>query len=213
MKFKKWLQEELRDLHAQYSLSNNFESIVKRLTVEQIQVLVEQMDDIRTPEEAVKDYFIEVELAKSILEEIGYVVEQPKKVIIPKIIADHIQMTKESGESLLRALGSIKLSGTELINWINQDGNDELFCRAWLDESYEVSQKFDVKEGDWVIGRGEHSHDIRVVESCDIDVDDEFAGILLVDGIRDEYYGISELDEFYKKYRLFVKKENLEAVA
>lgn len=136
--------------------------------------------------------------------------DEPEKVVIPKFVADHIQMQKGLDESLLRALGLIKLSGTELINWINQDGNDELFCRAWLDEKYEVSQKFDVKEGDWVIGRDKNSHDIRVVEACDIDVEDEFAGILLVNGIEDEYYCISELDEFYKKYRLFVKKENLE---
>ena len=210
MKGKKWLLEEIRDLHAQYS--NNFESIVKRLIVEQIQVLVEQMDDTRTPEEAVKDYFTGVELSKNLLEENGYVVEQPKMVIIPKFVADHIEMLKESGESLLCTLGLMKLGGAELINWINQDGNDEIFCKAWMDGNYTVSPKFDVKEGDWVIDRDAHSHDIRVVEACDIDVDDEFAGILLVNGIMDEYYGISELDEFYKKYRLFVKKENLEEV-
>lgn len=59
-----------------------------------------------------------------------------------------------------------------------------------------------VKEGDVVIRNMKHSCDVRFVEAADE------TGILLVNGIKDQYYEPEEFDDFYDKYELLVRKED-----
>lgn len=66
--------------------------------------------------------------------------DEPEKVVIPVFMAEHIIRQKELTATLLQAIGRIKLSGTEMVNWITNDGNDVLFCKAWLD-GYEVKKE------------------------------------------------------------------------
>jgi hypothetical protein len=58
--------------------------------------------------------------------------------------------------------------------------------------------------GDLVISREIHSCDVRFVEDSDKE------GILLVNGVSDISYGKNQQEDFNRKWRLFVKKENTE---
>lgn len=70
----------------------------------------------------------------------------------------------------------------------------------------EVSLLNQVKQGDLVVERGEHSCNVKFVEGADE------TGILLVDGVKDEYFEAEDggLERFYEKYKLLCKKENME---
>ena len=79
-----------------------------------------------------------------------------------------------------------------------------------MKEEHKVST-WDVKVGDLVIRRGRHEACIYIVEYVDED------GILLVNGVQDEFFTNSDCrsinDEtlyyFYNNFRLLVKRENL----
>ncbi len=66
--------------------------------------------------------------------------DEPEKPVVPQFVAEHIIRQKELTATLLQAIGRIKLSGTEMVNWITTDGNDVLFCKAWL-YGYEVEKE------------------------------------------------------------------------
>ena len=59
-----------------------------------------------------------------------------------------------------------------------------------------------VKEGDLVIRKGKHSCDIRFVEGADE------TGILLVNGIKDEFYEPKEFDLFEATYQMLCRRES-----
>ena len=61
-----------------------------------------------------------------------------------------------------------------------------------------------IEKGDLVIKRGEHEAKVYFVEG----VDDE--SILLVNGVRDEYFeGKKDIELFHKQFRLLAKAEHL----
>ena len=61
-----------------------------------------------------------------------------------------------------------------------------------------------IEKGDLVIKRGEHEAIVYFVEG----VDDE--SILLVNGVRDEYFeGEKDIELFHKQFRLLAKAEHL----
>ena len=61
-----------------------------------------------------------------------------------------------------------------------------------------------IEKGDLVIKRGRHAAKVYFVE----DFDNE--SILLVNGVRDEYFeGEKDIERFHKSYRLLVKAEHL----
>ena len=61
-----------------------------------------------------------------------------------------------------------------------------------------------IEKGDLVINRGRHAAKVYFVE----DFDNE--SILLVNGVRDEYFeGEKDIERFHKSYRLLVKAEHL----
>ena len=61
-----------------------------------------------------------------------------------------------------------------------------------------------IEKGDLVIQRGRHAAKVYFVE----DFDNE--SILLVNGVRDEYFeGEKDIERFHKSYRLLVKAEHL----
>ncbi|HIA3653830.1 TPA: DUF1642 domain-containing protein [Enterococcus faecium] len=139
--------------------------------------------------------------------------EEPKKPVVPKFVAEWIEYAKKKGDSLAISFKPWNLYGVEYSKadrWI--EDNQETFARAWID-GYEVEEsKWVVNEGDLVIRKGEHEAKVYFVESVDDD------GILLVNGIKDEFF--TDLDErsvdeesinyFYENFRLLAKKENLE---
>ena len=61
-----------------------------------------------------------------------------------------------------------------------------------------------IEKGDLVIKRGKHEAKVYFV----VDVDDE--SILLVNGVRDEYFeGEKDIELFHKQFRLLAKAEHL----
>lgn len=86
------------------------------------------------------------------------------------------------------------------------------FTKINLPDEIERAPKWEVYVGDLVIRRGSHEAKVYFVEAIDDD------GILLVNGIKDEFFTNSEdrsideetVDYFYANFRLLAKSENLE---
>ncbi|EJX8830640.1 DUF1642 domain-containing protein [Enterococcus faecalis] len=67
--------------------------------------------------------------------------DEPKKVIVPKVVADWLEYTKKKGDSLIDSFNPWDLYGAEYSDansWIND--NQETFARAWID-GYEVEKE------------------------------------------------------------------------
>lgn len=145
--------------------------------------------------------------------------DEPQKPVVPKFVADWIELCKEKADLISCLSGSYEYGVnqykriTEDEDWLFEADHQELVAHAWLD-GYEVEEsKWVVNEGDLVIRKGEHEAKVYFVESVDDD------GILLVNGIKDEFF--TDLDDrsvdeesinyFYENFRLLAKKENLEA--
>ncbi|EGO5991140.1 DUF1642 domain-containing protein [Enterococcus faecalis] len=67
--------------------------------------------------------------------------DEPKKVIVPKVVADWLEYTKKKGDSLIDSFNPWDLYGAEYSDansWI--DDNQETFARAWID-GYEVEKE------------------------------------------------------------------------
>lgn len=62
---------------------------------------------------------------------------EPKKVKIPRFVADYLEQQKQRGEKLFDALFAAGNETTQ--DWLNMNNNEEIFARAWLD-GYEVEQ-------------------------------------------------------------------------
>lgn len=59
-----------------------------------------------------------------------------------------------------------------------------------------------IKQGDILISRDMHSCVVKFVEGSDE------SGILLVDGIKDEFYEAEQFGLMHEKYELLVRKED-----
>lgn len=60
----------------------------------------------------------------------------------------------------------------------------------------------ELKIGDILISKEPHSCEVKFVEGCDE------SGLLLVNGVKDEYFEPSEYHMVFKKYELLCKKED-----
>ncbi|WP_144772204.1 DUF1642 domain-containing protein [Enterococcus casseliflavus] len=144
--------------------------------------------------------------------------EQPK-VTVPKFVADWIKQCKEKATLADCLDGYYEISNGEGVcsedfqNWVVDNENDELTAKAWM-FGYEVEKLpvFPLSQGDLVIRKGKHEAKIYIVESV------SESGVLLVNGIKDEFYSVddeggpdNDLDYFYSNFRLLAKKESLEA--
>lgn len=143
--------------------------------------------------------------------------EQPK-VTVPQFVADWIKECKRNATltDCLKGKYEIsigrKLASEDFQNWVVDNENDELTAKAWM-FGYEVEKLpvFHLSQGDLVIRKGKHEAKIYIVESVDE------SGVLLVNGIKDEFYSVddeggpdNDLDYFYSNFRLLAKKESLE---
>lgn len=59
--------------------------------------------------------------------------DEPKKVTVPKFVADWIEECKNDDFHLFGAMEGISLNQKKLDYWFREDDNMELFARAWLD--------------------------------------------------------------------------------
>lgn len=155
---------------------------------------------------------------KKILEVIKQLDEQTKE-IVPKFAADWIEQCKAKATLADCLNGYYQISNGEVVssedfqNWVVDNENDELTAKAWI-FGYEVEKLpvFPLSQGDLVIRKGKHEAKIYIVESV------SESGVLLVNGIKDEFYSVddeggpdNDLDYFYSNFRLLAKKESLEA--
>lgn len=65
--------------------------------------------------------------------------KEPKKVIVPQFVADHLKESKEVGRDLQDAMNSSTIL-EEVDLWLYTDNNMDVFARAWLD-GYEVEKE------------------------------------------------------------------------
>ena len=161
-----------------------------------------------------KDRYVKIDKVRELIEQLD---EQPK-VTVPKFVADWIEECKQNATladclkgyyeiSILQTVGS-----EDFQNWVVDNENDVLTAKAWI-FGYEVEKLpvFPLSQGDLVIRKGKHEAKIYIVESVDE------SGVLLVNGIKDEFYSVddeggpdNDLDYFYSNFRLLAKKELLE---
>ncbi|WP_368258892.1 DUF1642 domain-containing protein [Enterococcus gallinarum] len=143
--------------------------------------------------------------------------EQPK-VTVPKFVADWIEQCKAKATLADCLDGYYEISNGEGVcsedfqNWVVDNENDELTAKAWI-FGYEVEKLpvFPLSQGDLVIRKGKHEAKIYIVESV------SESGVLLVNGIKDEFYSVddeggpdNDLDYFYSNFRLLAKRESLQ---
>lgn len=145
--------------------------------------------------------------------------EQPK-VTVPKFAADWFEKNKDDLTfAIYEAVAhSIKEAGykhysDEFMGWFAHSDNNSIETLIRMKDGYEVEKLpvFPLSQGDLVIRKGKHEAKIYFVESVDE------SGVLLVNGIRDEFYSVddeggpdNDLDYFYSNFRLLAKKESLE---
>lgn len=143
--------------------------------------------------------------------------EQPK-VTVPQFVASWIKQCKENATLADCLNGYYQISNGQVIesedfqNWVVDNENDELTAKAWI-FGYEVEKLpvFPLSQGDLVIRKGKHEAKVYIVESV------SESGVLLVNGIKDEFYSVddeggpdNDLDYFYSNFRLLGKKESLQ---
>ncbi len=139
--------------------------------------------------------------------------EQPK-VTVPKFVATWINQCKKKATLADCLDGYYEISNGEVVssedfqNWVVDNENDELTAKAWI-FGYEVEKLpvFPLSQGDLVIRKGNHEAKIYIVESV------SESGVLLVNGIKDEFYSAddeggpdNDLEYFYSNFRLLAKK-------
>lgn len=137
--------------------------------------------------------------------------EPTKKVEVPVYVAEFYEKYKDGLEHALVGLTiAVYEMGAkpEIEKWFSNSSNHPIETLIRMKDGYTVNPKrWVVKEGDLVIRKGKHEAKVYFVEGADED------GILLVNGIQDEYYSDEDcnLDNFYEEFRLLAKKKNLEA--
>lgn len=85
-----------------------------------------------------KDY-IERDEALVLIEQL----DEPKKVVIPQFVAEHIEWAKKEDFHLLGAMSRENFD-KKLEDWFYTDDNMELFARAWLN-GYEKEKRYLVR--------------------------------------------------------------------
>ena len=143
--------------------------------------------------------------------------EQPK-VTVPQFVTGWIEHCKDNSTLADCLKGYYEISDGEVVrsedfqNWVVVNENDELTAKAWM-FGYEVEKLpvFPLSQGDLVIRKGKHEAKVYIVESV------SESGVLLVNGIKDEFYSVddeggpdNDLDYFYSNFRLLAKRESLQ---
>lgn len=106
--------------------------------------------------------------------------EKSNKVVIPQFVAKWLEDCKEKKQSLYSALQDCD----SVNNWLDIEGNEELFARAWLD-GYDVEQ-----EKRYVVTDGNHLYFKKCQEDVEI--------VILVDdmpGTMDDVKKFDSKDE------------------
>lgn len=144
--------------------------------------------------------------------------DEKQKVTVPKFVATWIKQCQEKATLADCLDGYYEISNGEVVssedfqNWVVDNENDELTAKAWI-FGYEVEKLpvFPLSQGDLVIRKGKHEAKIYIVESV------SESGVLLVNGIKDEFYSVddeggpdNDLDYFYSNFRLLAKRESLQ---
>lgn len=146
--------------------------------------------------------------------------DKVQKVVVKKFVAEWFE---EHKNSLNDSLWDLTIQTNE--NSQNKDKKLTAFEKWFIDfdysyeylirmkNGYEVEKLpvFPLSQGDLVIRKGKHEAKIYIVESV------SESGVLLVNGIKDEFYSVddeggpdNDLDYFYSNFRLLAKKESLE---
>jgi hypothetical protein len=161
-----------------------------------------------------KDRYVKIDKVRELIEQL----DEKQKVTVPKFVAIWIKQCKEKATLADCLDGYYEISNGEGVgsedfqNWVVDNENDELTAKAWI-FGYEVEKPpvFPLSQGDLVIRKGKHEAKIYIVESV------SESGVLLVNGIKDEFYSVddeggpdNDLDYFYSNFRLLAKKESLE---
>lgn len=146
--------------------------------------------------------------------------DEPEKPIVKQFVADWFEKNKNDLNFAIYEVvaHSIKEVGYKhypdgFMEWIVQSTNNPFETLIRMKDGYEVEKLpvFPLSQGDLVIRKGKHEAKIYIVESVDE------SGVLLVNGIKDEFYSVddeggpdNDLDYFYSNFRLLAKKESLE---
>lgn len=128
--------------------------------------------------------------------------DEPKKIIVPQFVAEHIKRAKEIGRDLQDAMNSSSII-KDVDNWLYTDDNMELFARAWLD-GYEVEKekryiikfkniqkgtkhlKYDRVIGKWYFGLEEYSTERSIYHTKKELEDAGFGWVFSCEGIEIE---------------------------
>ena len=101
------------------------------------QELIEELECLEVPTDSL-DYLKGANYAVEKAISLAKQLDEPKKVVVPKFVADWIEYAKKKGVSLIVSFNPWDLYGAEYIEatrWI--DNNQETFALAWVN-SYEV---------------------------------------------------------------------------
>ncbi|WP_342081092.1 DUF1642 domain-containing protein [Enterococcus faecalis] len=104
------------------------------------QELIEELECLEVPTDSL-DYLRGADYANERAISLAKQLDEPKKVIVPKVVADWLEYTKKKGDSLIDSFNPWDLYGAEYSDansWI--DDNQETFARAWID-GYEVEKE------------------------------------------------------------------------
>ncbi len=146
--------------------------------------------------------------------------DMAQKVVVKKFVAEWFE---EHKNSLNDSLWDLTIQTNE--NSQNKDKKLTAFEKWFIDfeysyeylirmkNGYEVEKLplFPLSQGDLVIRKAKHEAKVYIVESV------SESGVLLVNGIKDEFYSVddeggpdNDLEYFYSNFRLLAKKESLE---
>ena len=101
------------------------------------QELIEELECLEVPTDSL-DYLKGANYAVEKAISLAKQLDEPKKVVVPKFVADWIEYAKKKGVSLIVSFNPWDLYGAEYIEatrWI--DNNQETFALAWVN-GYEV---------------------------------------------------------------------------
>lgn len=80
--------------------------------------------------------FVDEPISKKSVLNIINQIDEPQKVVIPKVVAEWIERCKESKDTLYHALQD----NDDVNDWLDRDDNEDLFARAWVN-GYEAEKE------------------------------------------------------------------------
>ena len=104
------------------------------------QELIEELECIEVSTDSL-DYLRGADYANERAISLAKQLDEPKKVVVPKFVAEWIEYAKKKGDSLIVSFNPWDLYGEEYIEatrWI--DNNQETFALAWVN-GYEVEKE------------------------------------------------------------------------